>query len=60
MARGIAVGSLLLCAAILLCDLTFTSIANLADVFNSAVFNERYFYRLKKEYLCSVYIATYV
>ena len=36
--RGTAAGNLLLSTAILLCDLTFISIANLADVFNLAVF----------------------
>ena len=34
MVRGMAAGNLLLSAAILLCGLTFTSIANLADVFS--------------------------
>ena len=43
-----------LLAAILFCGLTFTSIANLAGVFNLAVFSERYFYRLQNQYLCSV------
>ena len=46
MVKGMAVGNLLLPTAILLCGLTFTSIANLADVFNLAAFSERYFYRL--------------
>ena len=41
-------------AAILFCGLTFTSIDNLADVFNLAVFSERYFYRLQKDYLYPV------
>ena len=40
MVRGMAAGNLLLPAAVLLCGLTFTSIANLADVFNLAVFSE--------------------
>ena len=51
MIRGMAAGNLLLPTAILLCGLTFTSIA---DVFNLAVFSERYFNRLQKEYLCPV------
>ena len=38
----------------------FTSIANLADVFNLAVFSERYFYRLQKEYLYLVVHTNYV
>ena len=54
MVRCMAAGNMLLPAAILLCGLTFTSIANLADVFNLAVFSERYFYRLQKEYLYPV------
>ena len=54
-------GNLLLSAAILLCGLTFTGIANLADVINLVMFGERYFYYLQKEYLypqivsCSTY-----
>ena len=54
MVRCMAAGNLLLPVAILLCGLTFTSIANLVDMFNLAVFSERYFYRLQMEYLCSV------
>ena len=50
MIRDMAAGNLLLSAAILLCGLTFTGIANLADVFNLAVFGECYFYKLQKEY----------
>ena len=42
MVRGMAAGNLLLPTTILLCGLTFTSIVNLADVFNLAVFSERY------------------
>ena len=38
MVRGMAAGNLLLSAAILLCDLTFTGIANLSDVFNLVMF----------------------
>ena len=41
--KGMAAGNLLLSAAILLCGLNFTGIANLADVFNLAMFGERYF-----------------
>ena len=58
MVNDMAAGNLLLPTAILLCSLTFTSIGNLADMFNLAVFNERYYYRLQKEYLyesCSTY-----
>ena len=60
MVRGMVAGNLLLPAVILLCGLTFTSIANLADVFNLAVFCERYFYRLQKEYLYPVVHTNYV
>ena len=55
-----AAGNLLLSAAILLCGLTFTGIANLADVFNLAVFGECYFYKLQKEYLYPVVHTNYV
>ena len=55
--RGMAAGNLLLSAAILLCGLTFTSTAN---VFNLAVFSERYFYRLQKEYLYPVVHTNYI
>ena len=60
MVRGMAAGNLLMPAAILLCGLTFTSIASLADVFNLAVFSERYFYRLQKEYLYPVVHTNYI
>ena len=45
--KGMAAGNLLLSTAILLCGLTFTGVANSADVFNLAMFGERYFYRLQ-------------
>ena len=41
MVRGMATGNLLLSAAILLCGLTFTGIANLADLLNLAMLSER-------------------
>ena len=50
MVRGMAKKNLLLSTVIELCGLTFTSIANLADVFNLAVFSKRYLYRLQKKY----------
>ena len=59
MLRGMAAGNLLLSAAILFCGLTFTSIDNLADVLNLAVFSERYFYRLQKDYLYPVVHTNY-
>ena len=50
----------LLSAAILLCGLTFTGIANLADVFYLVMFGERCFYKLQKEYLYPVVHTNYV
>ena len=44
MVKGMAAGNLLLSAAILLCGLTFTGIANLADLLNLAMLSERRFY----------------
>ena len=58
--RGVATGNLLLSVAILLCGLTFTGIANLADVFNLVMFGERYFYKLQKEYMYPVVHTNYV
>ena len=52
--RGMAAGNLLLSATILLCGLTFTGIANLA------VFSERQFYGLQKDYVYPVVHTTYV
>ena len=49
MIKGIAAGNLLLSAAILLCGLTFTGIANLADVLNLMMLSERRFYDLQKD-----------
>ena len=60
MVKSMAAGNLLLSAAILLCGLTFTGIANLADVFNVVKFGERYFYKLQKEYLYPVVHTNYV
>ena len=60
MVRGMAAGNLLLSAAILLCGLTFTGIANLADVLNLAMFSERRFYDLQKDYVYPVVHTTYV
>ena len=60
MVRGMAAENLLLPTAILHCSLTFTSIVNLADVFNVAVFSKRYFYRLQKQYLYPIVHTNYV
>ena len=55
-----AAGNLLLSAASLFCGLSFTGIANLADVFNLVMLGERYFYKLQKEYLYPVVHTNYV
>ena len=49
--RGMVAGNLLLSAAILLCGLTFTGSANLADLLNFAMLSERQFYDLQREYV---------
>ena len=60
MIKGIAAGNLLLSAAILLCGLTFTGIANLADVLNLVMLSERRFYDLQKDYVYPVVHTTYI
>ena len=60
MINGIAAGNLLLSAAILLCGLTFTGIANLAGVLNLAMFSERRFYDLQRNYVYPVVHTTYI
>ena len=60
MVRGMAAGNLLLSAAILLCGLTFTGIANLADLLNLAMLSERRFYDLQRDYVYPVVHTTYV
>ena len=40
MVRGVGAGNLLLSAVILLCGLTFTGIANLADLLNLAMLSD--------------------
>ena len=60
MVKGMAAGNLLLPIDILLCCLTFASIANQADVFNLAVFSKKYFYRLQKEFLHFVVHTNYI
>ena len=60
MIKGMAVGNLLLSAAILLCGLTFTGIANLADVLNLVILNERRFYYLQKDCVYPVVHTTYI
>ena len=60
MVRGTAADNLLLSAAILLCGLAFTGIANLADLLNLAMLSERRFYGLQREYVYPVVLTTYV
>ena len=60
MVRGMAAGNLLLSAAILLCGLTFTGIANLADLLNLAMLSQRQFYDLQRNYVYPVVHTTYV
>ena len=51
---------MLLSAAILLSGLTFTRIASLVDLLNFAVFSERQFYDLQRDYVYPVVYTTYV
>ena len=60
MVRGMAAGNQLLSAAILLCGLTFTGIANLANLLNLAMLSERRFYDLQRDYVYPVVYNTYV
>ena len=53
-------GNLLLSTAILFCGLTFTRVANMAQLLNLAIFSESYFYRLQKEYLFPVIHTNYL
>ena len=52
-----ATGNLLLSAAILLCGLTFTGIAYLADV---VMLSERRFYDLQRDYVYPIVHTTYI
>ena len=56
MIKGMAAGNLLLSATILLCDLIFTSIANLADVLNLVMLSERRFMTYRKIICILLYI----
>ena len=60
MVRGMAAGNLLLSSTILLKDLAFTGIANLADLLNLAMHSERRFYDLQRDYVYHVVHTTYV
>ena len=57
MVRGMEAGNLLLSAAIILCGLTFTGIANLADLLNLAMFIERQFYDLWSVSCCTYHLC---
>ena len=46
-----ATGNLLLPAAILLSELTYTSFANMAGILNVQTISESYFYKIQKSYL---------
>ena len=58
--KDMGAGNLLLSAAILFCGLTFTRVANMAQLLNLAIFSESYFYRLQKEYLFPVIHTNYL
>ena len=58
MIEGMAGGNLLLYAGILLCGLTFTGSANLADVLNLVILSERRFYDLQMDCVYSVVNTT--
>ena len=58
--KDVGAGNLLLSAAILFCGLTFTRVANMAQLLNLAIFSESYFYRLQKEYLFPVIHTNYL
>ena len=60
MVRGITAGNLLLSTAIVLRGLTFTGIANLADLLNLAMLSERRFYDLQRDCVYPVVHTTYV
>ena len=58
--KDMGAGNLLLSAAILFCGLTFTRVADMAQLLNLAIFSESYFYRLQKEYLFPVIHTNYL
>ena len=49
--NSMAVGNLLISAAILFCSLTYTRVANMANVLHMPILSERSFHRLQKEYI---------
>ena len=55
-----AAGNLLLSVAILLCGLTFTDIANLAEMLILSIVGEEQFYDLQRDFLYPVVHSTYV
>ena len=58
--NSMAVGNLLISAGILFCGLTYTRVANMANVPHMPFLSERYFHRLQKEYLFPVIHTAYV
>ena len=59
MVSSIAAGNLLLSVAIQLCGLTFTDIANLADILILTLVGEEQFYDLQRNFLYPVIHSTY-
>ena len=60
MVSNMAAGNLLLSVAIQLCSLTFTDIANLADMLILTIVGEEQFYDLQRDFLYPVVHSTYV
>ena len=59
--NSMAIGSLLISAGSLFCGLTFTRVANMANVLHyMPLLSERYFHRLQKEYIFLVLHTAYV
>ena len=59
MVSSMAAGNLLLSVAIQLCGLTFTDIANLADILIWTIVGEEQFYDLQRNFLYPVIHSTY-
>ena len=59
MVSSMAVGNLLLSVVIQLCGLTFTDIANLADMLILTIVGEEQFYDLQRDFLYPVIHSTY-
>ena len=59
MVSSMAAGNLLLSVTIQLCGLTFTSIANLADMLILTIVGEEQFYDLQRDFLYPIVHSTY-